>query len=107
MGQARKKHRFEDFAAGIVHICRPGEATPYQHFRFGEETVSLVRYYGALSEDIHIARCIHILLQSDIEPGGQAIIENEAYEIKQVKHRRGTYPPTTMLALSEVSDVTL
>lgn len=93
---------FECFTDGKVHIRRPGEEAAYITLSFGEEQRGVTRYYQALNADIHIARVIHVLRRRDIEANFLAEIDGEVFVVKEVQHKKTTYPPVTVLALAEI-----
>lgn len=92
--------KFESFADGRVTVKKPGGKT-YATLNFGEERVSITRYYNALNADVHISRVIHVPQHREIKANFLAEIDGEEFVVKEVQHKNDTFPKVSVLALSE------
>lgn len=69
--------------------------------QFGERTMGYKRHYAARTAGVHIARLIHIPYTTDISVNSRCKIGDNDYIIENVQIVRDSYPPCTVLSLSE------
>lgn len=92
--------QFESFADGRVTVKKPGGKI-YAALNFGEERVSVTRYYNALNADVHIARVIHVPQHRKIKANFLAEIDGEEYVVKEAQPKNSTFPKVSVLVLAE------
>lgn len=92
--------KFESFADGRVTVKKHGGKI-YATLNFGEERVGVTRYYNALNADVHIVRVIHVPQHRKIKANFLAVIDGEEFVIKEVQHKKDTFPKVSVLSLAE------
>lgn len=105
-----KKIQYERFNSGIAYIyhvtdkSKPGfrakiTADGYKKFHFQYMTIGVKRNYEAQQAGIRLDELISIPQDRNISTQDICMINDIAYEIKQVQHKLDTKPATTWLSL--------
>lgn len=105
----------ETFNDGMVYIYKltntaePGlrpQYTPtlYRKLMFGYKTIGVKRNYEALQAQVKLDELIQVMLDRHISSQDVAVIEDVQYLIKQVQHKKDTFPSTSLLSLEKLEE---
>lgn len=113
--EREKKTKFEVLNDGVcrifklVNTAEPGlkphlEPTFYKKMNFAYKTIGVKRNYEALQAMVKLDEMIEIMLDRNVSTQDIVVIENVQYEIKQVQHKKDTYPETSLLSLQKLEE---
>ena len=113
--EREKKTKFETFNDGVCRIYKlentaePGlmphlEPTLYKKMNFAYKTIGVKRNYEALQAMVRLDEMIEIMLDRGVSTQDIVVIEEVQYKIKQVQHKKDTYPETSLLSLQKLEE---
>lgn len=113
--EREKKTKFETFNDGVCRIYKlentaePGlmphlEPTLYKKMNFDYKTIGVKRNYEALQAMVKLDEMISIMLDRGVSTQDIVVIEDVQYKIKQVQHKKDTYPETSLLSLQKLEE---
>ena len=93
----------------LVNTAEPGlrpqlSPTLYRKFNFEYKTIGVKRNYEALQAQVKLDELIQVLLDRKISTQDVVVIEGVQYEVKQVQHKKDTYPETSLLSLIKLEE---
>lgn len=105
-----KKYPYETFNNGVCTIYKLADVSKVgfrprmvakfsKKFHFGYRTIGVKRNFEAEQAGIQLDELIEIPMDRSISTTNIVVINDVAYEIKQIQHKNDTKPHTTWLSL--------
>lgn len=108
MNRKAEIQAFNDGVLSVHGIARHDDGSDtlslkHASLRFSERTVGFSRYYAAMQENVKVEMVVRVPRHDDISTQDVVIINGLQYEIAQVQHPKGAYPPCCDLSLMRVA----